>query len=98
MLNVLLSSAQFERETTAERSAAKMRARARKGLWNGGYVPFGYDWDLFDKILRPHEEEATIVRCIFEDVIPLGSVGRVCEELNREGLRARPRVIGNEPG
>jgi site-specific DNA recombinase len=43
MLNVLLSSAQFERETTAERSAAKMRARARKGLWNGGYVPFGYD-------------------------------------------------------
>lgn len=46
MLNMLLSFAQFEREMTAERTATKMRARAQKGMWNGGYVPYVYEYDL----------------------------------------------------
>jgi site-specific DNA recombinase len=98
MLNVLLSFAQFERETTAERTAAKMWARAQKGMWNGGYVPYGYAYDPSRQLLLPHEEEVAVVRRIFEDFIRLGSVGRVCEELNREGLRTRSRVIGREAG
>lgn len=56
MLNMLLSFAHFERETTAERTAAKMRARAQKGMWNGGYIPFGYDCDLSRQVLFPNEE------------------------------------------
>lgn len=94
MLNVLLSFAQFERETTAERTAAKMRARAQKGLWNGGYVPYGYAYDRSQQLLLPDGDEAPIVARVFREFVRLGSAWRVCEELNREGLRTRSRVIG----
>src|SRR6516162_10594335 len=40
--NVLLDFAQFEREMTADRTRDKMYQRAQKGLWNGGYAPYGY--------------------------------------------------------
>src|SRR5438105_15190416 len=63
-LNVLLSFAQFEREVTGERIRDKIAASKKKGLWMGGFVPFGY---------RPHERtliidepEAQIVRTIFQ--------------------------------
>src|SRR2546430_10044051 len=36
-LNVLLSFAQFERQVTGERIAAKIAASKRKGLWMGGF-------------------------------------------------------------
>jgi DNA invertase Pin-like site-specific DNA recombinase len=98
MLNVLLSFAQFERETTAERTATKMRARAQKGMWNGGYIPYGYEYDPSKQMLLAHEEEARIVRFIFEDFVNLGSVGEICGKLNQEGLRTRSRVIGKESG
>jgi len=98
MLNVLLSFAQFERETTAERTAAKMRARAQKGMWHGGYVPYGYEYDLPKQMLLPELTEALIIRRIFEDFLRLKSVGEVCEGLNREGLRTRSRLIGKESG
>lgn len=98
MLNVLLSFAQFERETTAERTAAKMRARAQKGMWNGGYIPYGYDYDASQQLLLPDEAEATIVRRIFLAFVTVGSVGEICGELNREGLRTRSRLIAKECG
>jgi site-specific DNA recombinase len=40
--NIMLTFAQFERELTSERTRDKMLERAKKGLWNGGLVPFGY--------------------------------------------------------
>src|SRR3954453_16533765 len=62
-LNVLLSFAQFEREVTGERIRDKIAASKKKGLWMGGFAPFGY---------RPHERtlvigepEAETVRLIF---------------------------------
>ena len=47
----MLDFAQFEREMTAERTRDKMRVRAKKGLWNGGCLPLGYDYDPEDKNL-----------------------------------------------
>ncbi len=41
--SIMLDFAQFEREMTAERTRDKMKARAKKGLWNGGCLPLGYD-------------------------------------------------------
>ena len=40
--NIMLTFAQFEREMSAERTRDKMKARAEKGMWNGGIVPYGY--------------------------------------------------------
>lgn len=42
VLNVLASVAQWERETTGERTAAVMRHKASRGEYTGGDVPFGY--------------------------------------------------------
>jgi DNA invertase Pin-like site-specific DNA recombinase len=41
--NIMLTFAQFEREIIAERTRDKMFERAKKGMWNGGIVPFGYN-------------------------------------------------------
>jgi DNA invertase Pin-like site-specific DNA recombinase len=49
MLNILMSFAQFERETIAERTRDKMGAIRRKGMWTGSRPVLGYD--LEDKRL-----------------------------------------------
>ncbi len=40
--NIMLNFAQFERELASERTKDKMLERAKKGMWNGGLVPYGY--------------------------------------------------------
>jgi site-specific DNA recombinase len=42
-LNIVMSFAEFERETISERTRDKMRAARRKGKWIGGYPILGYD-------------------------------------------------------
>jgi DNA invertase Pin-like site-specific DNA recombinase len=42
-LNILLSFAQFERETISDRTRDKMAAARRKGKWVGGTPVLGYD-------------------------------------------------------
>ena len=41
--NIMLTFAQFERELVSERTKDKLLERAKKGLWNGGRPPFGYE-------------------------------------------------------
>ena len=98
MLNILLSFAQFEREVAVERTAAKMRARAQRGLWNGGLIPFGYDYDRQVQLLTPHPDEAQTVRRIFLDLISLGSLARVCDSLTADGILTRTRTIVTRNG
>jgi site-specific DNA recombinase len=45
MLYSLANFAQFERRQTSERVAANFEARAKRGLWNGGVLPLGYEPD-----------------------------------------------------
>src|SRR5258708_22183865 len=86
-LNVLLSFAQFEREVTGERIRDKIAASKKKGMWMGGFVPFGY---------RPHErtlvidsDEAETVRTIFQLYLKFGSVAKLEFELRRRKLQTR---------
>ena len=97
-LNVLLSFAQFEREVTGERIRDKIAASKKKGLWMGGFVPFGF---------RPHERtlviegpEAEIVRLIFALYLELGTVRKVAVELERRGqpIPARTTKAGRSYG
>ncbi|MFI0849642.1 recombinase family protein, partial [Mesorhizobium sp. IMUNJ 23232] len=80
-LNVLLSFAQFEREVTAERIRDKIAASRRKGMWMGGRVPFGYR--IEGKKLLINDQEARIVRAIFDRYLELKSVPALVRELNR---------------
>jgi site-specific DNA recombinase len=103
-LNVLLSFAQFEREVTGERIRDKIAASKAKGLWMGGLAPLGYDLPTNGtRVLQVNESDAVTVRHIFERYLGLGSVHRLLDELQREGIRSKPRMsakgtaTGNQP-
>jgi DNA invertase Pin-like site-specific DNA recombinase len=97
-LNVLLSFAQFEREVTAERIRDKIAASKKKGLWMGGPVPLGYD--VRDRKLVVNEAEAKLVRRLFARYLALGTVRRLKDEADRQGLVTKRRVSrsGKETG
>src|SRR5213596_3802627 len=92
-LNVLLSFAQFEREVTGERIRDKIAASKRKGLWMGGVVPIGYRLD--NRKLVVDQEEAANVKKIFQRYLALQSITKLSEDLDRRGIRSKPRRLSN---
>ena len=88
-LNVLLSFAQFEREVTGERIRDKIAASKKKGLWMGGFVPFGYR--AKDRTLTIDKDEAETVRLIYSRYLELGTVSALEAEL-AERNRPHPGV------
>ena len=90
-LNVLLSFAQFERELIGERVRDKIAASKRKGIWVGGPVPLGYA--AVDKKIVVVAAEAEAVRTIFERYLALGSIRALAADLDRRGIRSKPRRL-----
>jgi len=88
-LNVLLSFAQFEREVTAERIRDKIAASKKKGKWMGGLVPLGYD--AVDKKLIVNDRETKVIKLIFETYQTLGSVSKVKQALDQQGITTKVR-------
>ena len=86
-LNVLLSFAQFEREVIGERIRDKFAASRKKGMWMGGFVPFGYR--LENRKLYIREDEAEIVKRIFRRFMQLGSATKLARELAKNDVRNR---------
>lgn len=85
--------AQFERETTAERVREVMLARAQKGLWNGGVVPFGFRRVPETKKLALDPAEAHVIRRIFELFLETRSIRGVVHRLNTSGQRTRAGLL-----
>ncbi len=90
-LNVLLSFAQFEREVTSERIRDKIAASKRKGLWVGGNLPLGYE--MKDGKIAVVEEEAELVRSIFQRYLELGSVNELLRDLKERDIRTKSRLL-----
>jgi site-specific DNA recombinase len=88
-LNILLSFAQFERETIAERTRDKMSAARRKGKWIGGSPLLGYDLDPNGGRLLVNEAEAAQVRAIFGLYLETESLLETARELGRRGWTAK---------
>lgn len=86
-LNMLLSFAQFERENTGERIRDKVAASRRKGIWMGGWAPFGYV--VKDRKLVIEEKDADRVRAIFRRFIQLRSTTLLARELIQENATNR---------
>src|SRR5205085_863657 len=78
-LNMLLSFAQFEREVTAERIRDKIAASKAKGMWMGGTPPIGYKPN--GRSLEIVEDDARLIRRIFDLYLQLGTVRAVTESL-----------------
>jgi site-specific DNA recombinase len=85
--NIMLTFAQFERELISERIRDKMFERAKKGLWNCGYAPYGYKRE--NKKLVPEPQEASIVKKIYELFHSRGSTADVYHQLKSEGITCR---------
>lgn len=89
MLKIILVFAELERKMTAERVTSVMLSRASNGQWNGGRVPFGYDWDKETKTFSVNEEEAGAYQLMCSLYEERQSLLKVCEELNRRGIRTK---------
>jgi len=85
MLNILLSFAQFERETIADRTRDKVCAARRRGKWTGGIPVLGYDVHPEGGKILVNEDEAPMVREIFRLYLQHKSLQKVVAELNRRG-------------
>jgi site-specific DNA recombinase len=92
-LNVLLSFAQFEREVTSERIRDKIAASKARGMWMGGVPPLGYAVESRKLVIVP--QDAATVRMIYQRYLELGSVLALAIDLEKSGIRRRPRIDRN---
>lgn len=83
----LMNFAQYERKQTAERISANWASRAKRGLWNGGSIPLGFNRNPKSPgELLPNDEEAKTVNEIFKTFLNVGSVRETCREMSRRGV------------
>ena len=92
-LNMLLSFAQFERETTAEGIRDKIAASKRRGLWMDGKVPLGYDAD--GRTLKINEGEARTTRSLYDLYEKNGTVRAVKSAADDLDLRSKQRTASD---
>jgi site-specific DNA recombinase len=89
MLNILASFAEFEREMIAAR-IAESRARLKtRGRRIAGAVPFGYEADRRTKQLVLNEEEAAIMRWMFERAAASDTPASIAKAANARGFRTK---------
>ena len=85
--NILSSVAQYQREELSENVQMGMKQRAKEGKFNGGSV-LGYRSQ--DKELYIIEEEAEIIRFIFERYVHEGwGTRKISDQLNVLGYRTK---------
>ena len=88
MISVLSAVAEIERENIRVQTMEGRIQKAREGRWNGGFAPYGYR--LVDGKLIINEEEAEIVRLIFQKYVYEGyGVKRICNYLVENNIMGR---------
>lgn len=98
MLNIVMTFAQLERETTAERVRDNYLHRFSLGSWPGGPAPYGFD---LVKLQNPDgskassllaNEKAEIVRTLFEAYTqPEVSLRSLAREMTEQGIHGPKR-------
>ncbi len=89
LISVLSAVAEIERENILEQTMNGRREKARQGLWNGGPAPYGYS--LKGDTLEVNEEEAQVIRLIFDSFANTNmGYGGVAKYLNLQGIIKNP--------
>ncbi len=87
VLNVLVSVAQWERETICERTKDALQAKKARGEKTGGNVPFGFN-EVNGKLIRNEEEQAIISE--IKNLKNKGlSLRKIAEVLNAKGITTK---------
>ena len=89
MLKIILVFAELERNMTSERVSAVMVSRANSGKWNGGKIPFGYDYDKQTKEFSVNSSEAAVIRTVYDLYETHWSLVTVAKILNEKGILPR---------
>lgn len=89
MLKIILVFAELERNMTSERVGAVMKSRAKEGKWNGGHIPYGYNWNKETKTVTVNEDEAKTVRLLFKLFDEKQNLKAVANAINDKGCRTR---------
>ena len=95
MVTVMGAVAEIERDNIATFTMEGRRQKAREGKWNGGQAPYGYKINKEEGILEIDEEEAKIVRLIFDQyVYHQAGIHGVAKWLDDNGYRKTTRGNG----
>ena len=95
-ITVLSAVAEIERENILVQTMEGRKQKAREGKWNGGQAPFGYDLDSRNSTLVVNEEEAEIVRIIYDKFVHTDmGADVICNYLNQRGY-TKKKVRGHE--
>lgn len=99
VLFTIANISQFERKQISERVKANMSARARRGLYNGGPVPFGYEFDdCANGRLKIVANDAEIVREAYATYLSEGTLLAAVRNLNERGFRLKRLMQGGGRG
>ena len=95
-ITVLSAVAEIERENILVQTMEGRKQKAREGKWNGGQASFGYDLDSKNSTLVVNEEEAEIVRIIYDKFVHTDmGADAICNYLNQRGY-TKKKVRGHE--
>ena len=94
MLKIILVFAELERNMVSERVSAVMLDRAKNGAWNGGRSPTGYRIENGKYVI--HEEEAAIVRMLFDECEHGKSLIQLAKVINGMGVKPRYGKVWHE--
>ena len=83
----IVAMAQMERENITRRTSGGRKIKAATGGYSGGNTPFGYKVSNGDLVIN--EEEAEIVRYIFELRNEGNSMRAICSALESKGYTTR---------
>jgi len=96
----LASAAEFERDMIKQRTQLGINTQAEEHKWANQNAPLGYDL-TDDQRLQINEQEAQLIRRIFESYIDARSMPTVAEQLNDAGIVTAdggswtPRAVGD---
>lgn len=101
MLNIVITFAQLERETTADRVKDNYIHRFTTGAWPGGPAPYGLDISRIKdqtgktaSVLIANPEKSEIVKRIFEIYSDEGmSLRKLAKELMQSGIHGPKREV-----
>jgi site-specific DNA recombinase len=95
-ITIVAALAQWERENTGERIRMGMEQKAREGNWVINQAPYGYEIDKENKTLIVNDQEALIVKRIYDDYLNGKTMRKIAINFNKSNLTTKSGAIWND--
>lgn len=95
-ITIVAALAQWERENLGERISFGFAEKARQGKYPLNFRPIGYDLNLKTGELTINEEEAKIIKLIYDLYLDGYSANRLCRYLNDHGIKTKGNNAWND--